>query len=113
MSKEKYQQALNTLFMMSSEHLGFELNYEKNLLQELIDIYPEYLELKTKATPMKPYKQFMTSCLEGTGSWRTAIYATSCRRCHYTFDEIGQVEYCPHCGQKIDWAKNEQTNSSD
>ena len=29
--------ALNTLFMMSSEHLGFELNYEKNLMQELID----------------------------------------------------------------------------
>ena len=37
MSKEKYQMALNTLFMMSSEHLGFELNYEKNLMQELID----------------------------------------------------------------------------
>jgi len=50
MNKEKYQQALNTLFMMSSEHLGFELNYEKNLLQELVDIYPEYLELKAKAT---------------------------------------------------------------
>jgi hypothetical protein len=48
MKKEQYKMALNTLFMMSSEHLGFELNYEKNLMQELIDAKLEQESRKDK-----------------------------------------------------------------
>ena len=86
MSKEKYQMALNTLFMMASEHLGFELNYEKNLLQELVD----------KATPKKveePYK------IKGEG-----LPVSECPNCT-SFIRGGN--YCVHCGQAIDWSENE------
>ena len=101
MNKEKYQQALNTLFMMSSEHLGFELNYEKNLLQELVDIYPEYLELKAKATPMKPEEV------------ERNVYR--CLSCEKIIIPIGERKIwhkhftpcCPNCGQLQDWGEDE------
>ena len=92
MNKEKYQQALNTLFMMSSEHLGFELNYEKNLLQELVD----------KATPTKP------KMVRLFGEYVPICHAKNCG--------VGLVEeetiwhkssYCGRCGQALDWTKND------
>ena len=48
MKKEQYQMALNTLLMISSEHLGFRLHYEKNLMQELIDYKFEQESRKDK-----------------------------------------------------------------
>lgn len=96
MIKEKYQQALNTLFMMSSEHLGFELNYEKNLLQELVDIYPEYLELKAKATPFKPLNQRYDNIRDIGGG--------DCK-CNSMVYESHM--FCTGCGQKLDWSEND------
>lgn len=61
MSKEKYQEALDTLFAdatngepiyVKQKHIKAITEY-RDELQELVDIYPEYLELKSRATPMK------------------------------------------------------------
>ena len=60
-------------------------------------------ELVDKATPMKPYKQMMTSCLEGANSNRTAIYQLSCRNCDSTFEENCDDLNCRHCGQALLW----------
>ena len=98
MSKEKYQMALDTLFMMSSEHLGFELNYKKNLLQELVDIYPEYLELKAKATPKKPnnYQKYSSD----SDAWG------KCPDCNKDVCDYAD-KYCPNCSKAIDWSEND------
>jgi len=90
MSKEKYQMALNTLFMMASEHLGFELNYEKNLLQELVD----------KATPKKLHKEN-----------KQQEWSGGCPNCHsdgiWSEEMMLKHKYCKDCGQAIDWSENE------
>ena len=97
MSKGKHQQALNTLFMMSSEHLGFELNYEKNLLQELVDIYPEYLELKAKATPMKVLNREQHS--------KDSDAYGDCPICKTPLCDYSNPKGCGGCLQAIDWSK--------
>ena len=57
----KYQSALNTLFMMASEHLGFELHYERKALQELIDKdTPKKLE-NDKCPECQSEFEYMTS----------------------------------------------------
>lgn len=67
------------------------------LLQELVD----------KATPKKPYYQCMTSCLEGANFSRTAIFEISCKNCDNTLAHLDKMDYCPYCGQAIDWSNDE------
>ena len=88
----KYQEALNQI---KHELYAEEDDYNVSLMQELVD----------KATPKKPYKQMMTSCLEGANSNRTAIYQLSCRNCDSTFEENCDDLNCRYCGQAMDWSE--------
>ena len=81
----KYQMALNTLFMMASEHLGFELNYEKNSLQELVD--------KAKPLPrIEPKDRF---------------YLWACPNCKTDFIDNNKGKYCSECGQRFEGSEND------
>ena len=66
-------------------------------LQELIDIYPEYLELKERATPKKPIGE------------RLDRLCPNCEKRLYWDDETCDYiyeDYCIHCGQHLDWSEN-------
>ena len=84
-----YKQALETLFMMASEHLGFELNYEKSLLQELVD----------KATPKKPI-------IEGPFIREEDTFCPNCKN-NICLTPSSKPNFCWCCGQELDWSTDE------
>ena len=67
---------------------------ELNTLHELVDSYPEYLELKERATPKKPnilpIQEF-------------AFF--ECPTCHDK-TQIGKFTFCQKCGQTLDWSES-------
>ena len=52
----------------------------------------------TKQMPQRPYEESDGYCPDGNEVWD--YY---CPACNYDFDE-DQPNYCPVCGQKIDWS---------
>ena len=65
--------------------------YELRKIQELVDIYPEYLELKAKATSIKPIYN-KNEC----------DYQCKCEVLIH-----GWEDYCHACGQALDWSDDE------
>ena len=92
-SKEEYQECLETLlrFAHESPNVKWALIHERIRLENLIETYPEYLELKAKATPKKP--TFIDSYPSG-----------ECPNCS---ESIGGRSYCHNCGQAMDWSEND------
>ena len=80
----KYQEALNRL----NQDERYQIGNEKIILQELVD----------KATP-KNVRTF---------EYQDELYFV-CSRCGLVemIREIKFMNYCPNCGQAIDWSKNE------
>ena len=85
---KKYQEALKRL--RTNEYLtSREQRKYYNLLQELVE----------KETPMKP-----KSKLYGiTGEGETFMYHY-CPICGFYSVEKDYANYCPNCGQKLDWS---------
>ena len=67
---------------------------QTEILQELVDIYPEYLELKERVTPKKPnilpIQEF-------------AFF--ECPTCRDK-TQIGKFTFCQKCGQTLDWSES-------
>ena len=94
----KYQEALDNVYEeLRRRPLVFEsrlLKTSKPLLQELVYKVPYYEQCEAKAIPMKPielYDEFKDS------------YTNCCPKCELEVDE----NYCPNCGQMLDWSKDE------
>jgi predicted RNA-binding Zn-ribbon protein involved in translation (DUF1610 family) len=67
-----------------------EVMQKAELLQQLIDIYPEYLELKAKATPLpriEPNDRF---------------FLWACPNCREDFISDGEEKHCRECGQALE-----------
>lgn len=105
----KYQIALDRLIC----NIGVaKSNYIKSGTAE--DDMNDIQELVDKATPKKPkvytdtrnYIDFEGNC---SGSYEVNVL--ECPKCgSYLFDEDDQskaCDYCPHCGQRIDWSEEE------
>ena len=93
----KYQEALSNYFTAKLQ-FDNEMYKSMELLEELVDTYPEYLELKAKATPKKiVYREFM-KLTPGHE------YKESCPNCNsvFDYDELGK-KHCSNCGQAILW----------
>lgn len=87
MSKDKYQEAFSNYFTAKLQ-FDNEMYKSMELLEELVDLYPEYLELKAKATPKKP-----------TYSQNDMEFQCKC------VNEVRRYEnFCSSCGQAIDWS---------
>lgn len=96
----KYQEALN-------HFIEYDANLQDvDLLQELVDIYPEYLELKAKSTPKKPkVNHYDNDCTK-------IICPNDCGIQLNGLNKDNQIasfthEHCPKCGQAIDWSKDD------
>jgi hypothetical protein len=106
-----YQEALDELECYS---IQWAVNYMDNetaakmlsnsqLLQQLIDIYPEYLDLKAKAKPKKPIR---------IGTYKEDVLCPICKS-DYTWlsktvgweREMVMFPHCAKCSQAIDWSK--------
>lgn len=88
MNKSKYQEALDELVKTSGEFFTEKEIEAIKTLQELID----------KATPKKPIKDEV----------QDIRYVTKyiCPNCGGKF--TGKIsDYCYHCGQALDWSKEE------
>lgn len=70
-----------------------------NVIQELVDIYPEYLELKAKATPKKPHITWHQRAYEGF----VLTKRFWCITCNERLNAKKTI-YC-RCGQKQDWSE--------
>lgn len=95
-SKEEYQECLETLlrFAHESPNVKWALIHERIRLENLIETYPEYLELKAKATPFKPLNQRYDNIRDIGGG--------DCK-CNSMVYESHM--FCTECGQAIDWGK--------
>lgn len=96
---KEYQAALNILKPNNHDVIHHEdgwwsrQNDAITYIQELVYIYPEYLEFKSKATPKKPNK---TEC-------------PNCKNNNTISEEWGyEHNFCPDCGQALDWNKDEK-----
>lgn len=96
MNKEnKYQEALNKIKNMGDKDLFNEFHIEwANTLQKLIDEHQQLKEenqkLKDKETPKKPIRHLRS------------LYR--CENCEEIFQNHHYQDYCPACGQKLDWS---------
>jgi hypothetical protein len=74
--------------------------YDVNSVDELMK---RFRELTEKAEPKKPYIQqveidfYEHDCMECPSCDSFLGYASDCKDEHY------QDNYCPHCGQRLDW----------
>ena len=124
----KYQDALEKMFyynMMPNDITEEELKQCDKTLQELVDIYPEYLELKTRATPTRVkyvYKDIefgdKYNPLQMNATWfiggkidKSQVLVPSCPNCNKIFTE--QVKYCPNCCKAIGWNEDELKESEE
>ena len=102
----KYQEALNELkswSTTSSIPIGADKHFvydQAHRLQELVDIYPEYLELKERATT----KKINTSAIEvddNSRAWAKVLDIDGfCPSCDYQVSK--KENYCRVCGQALD-----------
>ena len=102
-SKEEYQECLETLlrFAHESPNVKWTLIHERIRLENLIETYPEYLELKAKTTPIKPEEV------------ERNVYR--CLSCEKIIIPIGERKIwhkhftpcCPNCGRLQDWGEDE------
>jgi hypothetical protein len=92
----KYQEALNELKSWSTtssipigadKHFVYEQSHK---IQELVDTYPEYLELKERATPKKPIYES-----------KLMRYGYRCPICRW----FVEGDFCKNCGQALDWSE--------
>jgi hypothetical protein len=92
----KYQRALAYLSTYGTT-LGY-LTQDTELTESVITLTNELQELVDKATPKK-VTQF-----EHEGN----LYCW-CSKCDHVemIREIDFMNYCPNCGQKLDWSKDE------
>lgn len=95
----KYEEALDELFMWATNgYCALEYGDEnyvrlKAVMQELVD----------KVTPTKPL-------IEADGFYDgELVYDTwVCQKCGERYEiDYDKYDYCPKCGQAIDWSKNE------
>lgn len=81
------------------------MKVEFDKLQELVNIYPEYLKLKEKSTPKKPkLNHYDNDCTKIICPNDCGIQLNGLNR----DNEIASFthEHCPKCGQAIDWSKD-------
>ena len=92
----KYEEAIESLKRITEVPSVFINDVVKGLVVTFYslvhEIYPRYLELEKRATPMKPSEE-MTGGL-------------MCDKC---FNQIvtKDMNFCSNCGQAIDWSENE------
>lgn len=87
----KYQEALDIIDMGGASYE--QTQKARTLLMELID----------KATPNKPM-------IESDGDWNgEPVYDTwVCPNCETKYElDYDHHDYCPNCGQHIDWREDE------
>ena len=99
MSNSKYQEALDRLLNdeydfphdFYGEDKATAMEHDIDTLQELVD----------KATPKKPFYE-----ADGYDENGELIYDTwICPNCnHYYEVDYDDYDYCPNCGQPIDWS---------
>ena len=97
-SKEEYQECLETLlrFAHESPNVKWALIHERIRLENLIETYPEYLELKAKATPKKP------------AGYHTDYNCPTCnKRVRSGKGSSSRIKdtVCRNCYQVLDWGK--------
>ena len=97
-SKEEYQECLETLlrFAHESPNVKWALIHERIRLENLIETYPEYLELKAKATLKKVVKG---------GGWNCPNCNMKLLSGHDLAKE--NINFCFECGQALDWGNDE------
>lgn len=113
----KYQEAIDKLrsllgkiaflFGYKEDKLPLETSEELNKLQELVDKVSYYKELEDKATPKKPKINHYGNC--------RGIKIICPNGCGIQLNGLGEDgeskfythDYCPKCGQKIDWGKDD------
>ncbi len=91
-SKEALDVLIDAKFCRNAEHEN-EVNEAIEVLQELVD----------KVTPTKPL-------IEADGFYDgELVYDTwVCQKCGERYEiDYDKYDYCPKCGQALDWSKNE------
>ncbi len=100
----KYQEALNSIiWRLTSHEEDLELRPTAKediaILQELVD----------KETPKKPIEKIISDAYDydGQGTFKNKII--QCPNCEFElYNEYECIDYtfnyCPNCGQKIDWS---------
>ena len=104
MMNNKHQEALEKMFyynMMPNDITEEELKQCDKTLQELVDIYPEYLELKARATPKKPIVEISNNVRHVDCPTCDDGYAHN----YYGDNDLNNNNYCSNCGQALDWSK--------
>ncbi len=92
----KYQEAKDNIINTLARHIGYKLY--KNLYSEDFDTLQELVD---KATPKKPFYE-----ADGYDENGELIYDTwICPNCnHYYEVDYDDYDYCPNCGQRLDWS---------
>jgi DNA-directed RNA polymerase subunit RPC12/RpoP len=101
----KYQEALSSILFtlhlrVKPKILGNCEDENLEVLQELVDTYPEYLELKERATPKKPTE----IVIEEEYSEIYIVYqCPNCKKELFSSTLINDNKFCRKCGQALDW----------
>lgn len=92
--ENKYQEALNKIKRFFGENSPY--NKELNIIQELIN-----KESLNKEIPkIVITKSYMSATQDIYGNYlKTKNLCSSCKK----EIDYSSYEYCPHCGQKLDW----------
>ena len=100
MSDSKYQEAKDNIINTLARHIGYKLY--KNLYSEDFDTLQELVD---KAVPKKPFYE-----ADGYDENGELIYDTwICPNCnHYYEVDYDDYDYCPNCGQAIDWSDEDE-----
>lgn len=98
----KYQEALSSIVFtlhlrVKPNTLGKCEDENLEILQELVDIYPEYLELKERATPKKVIFTNVDITTHAD-EFRIIKRWENCPICNSNIT----LYYCPQCGQHLD-----------
>lgn len=96
MINSKYQEAKSNIVNTLVRQIGYEAY--KNLYSEDFDTLQELVD---KAAPKKPFYE-----ADGYDENGELIYDTwICPNCnHYYEVDYDDYDYCPNCGQVIDWS---------
>ena len=97
-------QVLESMFLYTKD---FEPKNDNNSLEDKKNAIDMAIAALEKQIPKKPYIQqveidcYEHDCMECPSCDSFLGYATDCKEEHY------QDNYCPHCGQRIDWKVEE------
>lgn len=96
MSNSKYQEAKDNIVNTLARQIDYKTY--KNLYSKDFDTLQELVD---KATPKKPFYE-----ADGYDENGELIYDTwICPNCiHYYEVDYDDYDYCPNCGQPIDWS---------